>query len=224
MKKKPSIILLVTVIILTVLTSAIPVLASTPENSEPIRSIEAQNALITKADPYVSLNHDTKQFELLNQNTLSENETKTVNEILKISNKKITDALNEGNILEITKDKIIRVKKKQKGVRIQSINTSLYWDYTFLWWGERIYLSNNCVNDLKAWGNTVLGGIGITAATLSAALVNLGIDGGPAGVIAAFYAGYAAYTYDSIINSNTGYGVYCDSYYGTNYWSIYSAW
>lgn len=194
------------------------------------KSIDERKILIDKMNPYVLLDPETKQYELkvTAENDFTKSEIKEVNKLIDISNKTIREAIKNNETLTVTPQNTVKGTPNTSAdngeIQASYINTSLYWDYEFCWWGERIFLHNNLVNDLGDWGNTVLGGVGITAVGLNNALVSLGLSGNWAAFVCALYAGAVAYVYDSIQNDNNGYGVYCDSFYGINYWDIYAAW
>lgn len=226
------------------LSSTTATFASTNNNTSngaPKISVNEQKAidnrviLIAKMEPYVSLNLVTKQYEfkLTTKNNLTKSEINEATGLIAIANEKIRDAINQNITLTVTPEKTLRGTSNTNSGSIQPLNTNIvvgdintdnYWDYDFLYWGERVYLHNNFVNDLHAWGNSIIYGIGITAAGMETALVGLGMTAPWALTIVAFFGGNAVYTYDRIVNYNTGHGVFCDSYYGMNYWKVYSAW
>lgn len=96
-------------------------------------------------------------------------------------------------------------------VTINSINTSSYWDYELLWWGYRIYLSHNLINDVKSHPIYIAGSAAISTGLLNATLTKLGLPGWIANII----VGITLIKGGTILYADAGKGVYIDAF-----WSI----
>lgn len=224
------------IVALTIITASLGsiggqyVYAATIDNNTQIKveSIKEQKMDIQKLDKYVELNTNTRQFTLNDSAylELSRNEVNFIQESINKSNELVKE-YNSQLISDTYKKSFRQYERLNKSQRItRSIDTSAYWDWEVCWWGKRVYLHNNLIKDMQSYSNTVLGGAGFTGVVLTNCLAELGVASGPIGLIVGAFGLNAAYTYDRIVNNNSGNGVYLDTFWGTGlgtYWKVYGA-
>ena len=183
--------------------------------------------IVNKLDRYVELDINSKQFTIksLAYLELENKEIDTLKDSIDQSNKLINDEIISGkNIVANIENKTFKEQSRVK----RSISTSKYWDWEICWWGKRLFLHNNLIEDLQDYSKTYTAATGDAAADAVYAAVKFGKFTGPGGALIASLVGYQAELfYDKVVNNNNGYSVYIDAFNGQiapSDWKFYPSW
>ncbi|MCK6078511.1 hypothetical protein [Paenibacillus silvae] len=194
----------------SVATSALA--ATPPEVSATANSIsEISTELKQKASPYITL--EGFHFKLASEATkeLNADELTLVKGALKTANQQARTILNDSHVRVTIDTNSIKVTPVQSSseITINSINTSSYWDYELLWWGYRIFLSHNLIEDVKSRPLYIAGSAAISTGLLNASLTYFGLPGWIANII----VGVTLVKGGTILYADAGKGVYIDTFW-----------
>lgn len=220
------ILVTITVLISTLLLNQSLFAGSTElKNSTDSKQITAlEKELALKAKPYMKVKNNKFVVSTNAKKVLNTKEVNTVNQYVSYVNQKINESIismkNNPNIeMTSTETSVKFTLYETAKTNTYSINKSALADYSFEYWGVRLYLHNNLVLKIKSYYNTLLAGSagagGVTGAAVAACIK--GSVGGPLGAaIAGIITVGGIYCVDRIINMNwRGKGVYIDINYLT---------
>lgn len=156
MNKKKLIALLIMTATLT--TTITPCIYAKEINLNQKNMIITEEKMIEKVnlkrlDKYVEVNRCLRQF-VLKDSAYIYLEKQEI-EFIKESIKKSNEFINENNEFSFDiNTKSFKQHSKKDMFLASSINKSAYWDWEVFWWGKRVYLHNNCVQDMQEYAYT----------------------------------------------------------------------
>lgn len=129
----------------SVLAASPPATTSVYKNGDSVvQNNQVSNELIQKASPFVVLDENSKRYYLKDEakKQLTEGEFSKAQDLIALSNKRISETLKEGYQLQVTSQKTLKpLANESKGI-VMSVDTNKYFDWELLWWGYRLYFSH----------------------------------------------------------------------------------
>ncbi|PUA37888.1 hypothetical protein C8Z91_18190 [Paenibacillus elgii] len=205
----------------SVLAASPPATTSVYKNGDSVvQNNQVSNELIQKASPFVVLDENSKRYYLKDEakKQLTEGEFSKAQDLIALSNKRISETLKEGYQLQVTSQKTLKpLANESKGI-VMSVDTNKYFDWELLWWGYRLYFSHQFLDDIKNHPLYIAGSAGIFNGFILQKLLNL--PGWAANIV----VGIGLVKLGQIIYADNGRGTYVDiSYWNPNMPNIYGA-
>ena len=206
---KKSILSLLSLVLIISLLAPSASLAGSQDN---ILNRNIDPALIEKADPYVYLDAKSESFKLQKnaKSTLTKQEIKEVEKILKESNKQVKQ-FRDDLVLNLEENKFdsniqsnLQAETNDE-ISTMAIDKKKHFDWDFTWWGLKVYWSHTFVNKLKSNLAIYGGGVAALNATIAYFL-------SPPGWVTSFVAAVAGIGVGVFITRDKGCGVYLDCY------------
>ncbi|CAM3488957.1 hypothetical protein [Saccharibacillus sp. WB 17] len=168
-----------------------------------------------KADPYVTL--EKSQFKLSPEafKVLNKDEISLVTSALETANLQAKLILDDDQGYATIERDSIKIRftapaEPSDEIAINAINTSSYYDFEVLWWGNRNFFSHALIQDIKSHTLYVASTGGIATGLLNGTLTKLGIPGWISNII----IGVVVFTGARMVYTDQGRGVYVDTFWG----------